>query len=325
MPTLFSRQIPQALTPLQRIQRDNGYAASVLARLIFSSVIRMMDRVEKVVLPETSGFLTISFKTSFASDYTMTSLTGTIMVQVSIIALSLRDLTLVHWTATFGFIISLIFGCLSVWMSVKTSHILTGLSTPDAFRHWLSLGSISTSREEFERELEAHTESIAFRSTRIGIVRVNSDFRLVVEEERTRKSIAKTRQQNSDDDVAHAMILDFLEQNRYNAASFYSCAILSAPAILLKYSLVSFFAGLGIYASSVWQVTADPGNPNLASLAFMICCFVGLATGFALFFMSALMNNDEPSQFGTVLHVADKKETEKQGVDVESGPRNEYR
>lgn len=287
---------------------------------MFSSVIQTMDRVEQVVLPDTSGFLTLSFKTSFAPDFTMISLTGTIMVQVSIIALSLRDLNKVHWTATPGFITSLIFGCLSVWMSVKASHILTSLDTPDSFRHWLSTGATKTGPNEYGRELKAYVESTAFRSNNVGIVRVNNDFRLVVEEDRTRKSIAKAEMKTSMEDIADSMIFDLLERNRTRRASFRSCAVLSAPKMLLNYSMVSFFAGLGMYGSTVWANNIDPAAVRATSSAIVTCYFGLIVNGLALFFVLTFLKEDE----GTIRQVVGRKNVaEKESVGVESGTGSE--
>ncbi|KAE8454540.1 hypothetical protein EG329_000163 [Mollisiaceae sp. DMI_Dod_QoI] len=256
MPNLTSKQTLQTYTTLERIRHEQGYIISSLILLLFSSVVQTMDRVERVVLSDSSYAL--SFKTLLMSDYTMLSIAGTIMAQLAITALTLQDLSQVHWTATSGFITSLVFGCLSVWTSTKISRLLTSLDTSDTLRDWLSAPASKAARKEFDARLKELTGSDSPGC-------------------------------NDDCDILNALIADFLQQNRWKTASFYACTMLSAPAMLLNYSLISFFTALGIYVSASCQNTSSATAVNMTSPAIMICYFVALVIGFALFSVSAIM------------------------------------
>ncbi|KAF2260312.1 hypothetical protein CC78DRAFT_536491 [Lojkania enalia] len=79
-------------------------------------------------------------------------------------------------------------------------------------------------------------------------------------------------------------IIQFLEDQRWKNASFYSCAILSVPPELLNASMGAFLVGLGIYLGSVWAKDLDPVAGRMATRAVLICYIVVGVVGLARFF-----------------------------------------
>ena len=158
---------------LARIRKEHNIMTAIFVVCFFSSVLRIMDRVEQNVLPRTSD--PMAFKTSFSSDFTMVSVTATIIAQVAITALALPNLNQVHWTATAGFVISLATGCISVWLSPTTSRLLSSLDSPDAVRDWLSNPASKKARMDFEEDLRSRLGTSGANAT-VEVERLISSF-----------------------------------------------------------------------------------------------------------------------------------------------------
>jgi hypothetical protein len=233
---------------LARIRKEHNIMTVICIACFFSSVLRIMDRVEQNVLPRTSD--PTAFKTSFSSNFTMLSVTAAIIAQVAITALALPNLNQVHWTATAGFVISLVTGCISVWLSTTTSRLLSSLDSPDAVRDWLSNPASKKARRDFEEDLRSRLETSGPNST--------------VEVER--------------------LILTFVQENKWKLPSFYSCTLLTSPSLLLNVSLPAFLLALGIYLGTVWNKDLDPVAGTVASRAVLICYIICVVLGFGLFF-----------------------------------------
>ena len=236
---------------LKRIKDEHNIIVVVFVVIFFSSVLRIMDRVEQSVLAKSSD--PMAFKASFSSDFTMLSVTAAIIAQVAITALALPNLNQVHWAATAGFVTSLVSACMSVWLSTTISRLLSSLDSPDAIRDWLSMPTSKDARLKFEKEL---------------------------------KALLETRDLSSMDEVEfiQAKISQFLEDNKRKLPSFYSCTMLTAPSLLLNVSLPSFLLALGIYLGTVWKKDLDPIAGNVASRAVMICYIICLVLACALLF-----------------------------------------
>lgn len=236
---------------LERMREKHNIVVVMFVVTFFSSVLRIMDRVEQNVLPRSAD--PMAFKASFGSDFTMLSVTAAIIAQVTITALALPNLNQVHWTATAGFVTSLVTGCMSVWVSTTTSRCLNSLDSPSAIRDWLSKPASTDSRLEFEKELKRCFDA--------------SDSFSTEEAESIRRSFAQ-----------------FLDDNKWKSPSFYACTMLTAPSLLLNVSLPAFLLALGIYLGSVWKQDLDPVAGSVASRAVMICYIVCLVLACGLFF-----------------------------------------
>jgi hypothetical protein len=245
---------------LKRIRAEHNFVIVIFVITFFSSVLRIMDRVEQNVLPRTSD--PRAFKTSFSSDFTMLSVTAAIIAQVAITALALPNINQVHWTATAGLVTSLVTGCMSVWVSTTVSRLLTSLDSADAIRDWLSKPASKNARLGFEKELKVILDAADLISTE--------------EVESIQGSIYK-----------------FLEDNKWKLPSFYSCTMLTAPSLLLNVSLSSFLLALGIYLGTVWKKNLDPIAGNVASRSIMICYIVFTGLACALFFGSSSQKEAE--------------------------------
>ena len=250
-PVEFLSTAPQGaggFNSLARIRKEHNIMTVICIVCFFSSVLRIMDRVEQNVLPRTSD--PMAFKTSFSSDFTILSVTAAIIAQVAITALALPNLNQVHWTATAGFVISLVTGCTSVCLSTTTSRLLSSLDSPDAVRDWLSNPASKKARRDFEEDLRSRLETSGPNST--------------AEVER--------------------LILTFVQENKWKLPSFYSCTLLTSPSLLLNVSLPAFLIALGIYLGTVWNKDLDPVAGTVASRAVLICYIICVVLGFGLFF-----------------------------------------
>jgi hypothetical protein len=288
-PVEFSRPGPRGaggFNSLRRIKEENGIIAAFFVTCVFSSVLRIMDRVEQNLLPRTSD--PMAFKASFSSDFTMLSVTAAIIAQVAITALALPNLNQVHWTATAGFVVSLVTGCLSVWLSTTTSRLLSSLDSPDAVRDWLSRPASKASQAKFEKNLTLRLESADLNS-------------------------------KSDVEDIESSISTFLEENRWQVASFYSCTLLTSPSLLLNVSLPTFLLALGIYLGTVWKKDLDPVAGNVASRAVLICYIVCVVLGFGLFFGASDRKEAEMTFVRRWMDELEKKELAIRGSDVEAG------
>jgi hypothetical protein len=130
---------------------------------------------------------------------------------------------------------------------------LSSLDTLNEVRDWLSKPAPKIARLDFNRTIKP---------------------RLVI------AHLASDDERNS----LQAAVTKFLEDNKWKEASFYSCAMLPAPSILLNLSLALFLRALGIYLGTVWDRSLDSVVGDMASRAVMICYVVGTACGIAMFF-----------------------------------------
>lgn len=275
---------------LKRIREEHNIATVACVVCLFNAVLRIMDRVEQDVFPLTSD--PIAFKTSFSGDFTMLSVTAAIIAQVAITALALPNLNQVHWTATAGFIVSLVTGCLSVWTSTTASRLLSRLNSPNAIRDWLSKPASNDARAKFEKDLKA---------------------RLVTADPTSASEV---------EDIEHS-ISTFLEENRWKIPSFYSCTLLAPPSLLLNSSLLSFLVALGIYLGTVWKKRLDPVAGNVASRAVLICYVVCVVLGYGLFFGASDRKEAETDFVRRWMVEVGKKEVKVGGVDIEAGGNEE--
>jgi len=273
----------------KRLNENHNNAVVIFVVIFFSSVLRIMDRIEHHVLPQTSD--PMAFRASFGSDFTMLSVTAAIIAQVAITALALPNLNQVHWTATAGFVISLVTGCMSVWCSTTTSRRLTSLESPEAIRDWLSKPASNNARLEFENDLQDRIDA--------------ADLSVSEEVDSIRSSISR-----------------FVEENKWKLPSFYSCTMLAAPSLLLNLSLPSFLLGLGIYLGTVWKKNLDPVAGSTASVAVMICYIICLSLACALFFGASGQKEAETDFLRRWMdNLQEKAETKNSGTDVEAGHR----
>jgi hypothetical protein len=72
------------------IRKDHRVIVSIVAALVFSSALRIMDRAERNALP--TDLDPLRFRNSFMSDFSMLAVTGAIVAQVAITALALPSL-----------------------------------------------------------------------------------------------------------------------------------------------------------------------------------------------------------------------------------------
>jgi len=147
---------------LKRIKDVHNIFVVFFVIMLFSSSLRIMDRVEQNVLPRTSDAM--AMKASFSSDFSMLSIAAAIIAQVAITALALPNLNQVHWTASAGFVPSLVTACISVWLSTTT--LLTSLDSPNAIRDWLSQPASKKSRLKFEEEFNVLLNTTDLSSTK---------------------------------------------------------------------------------------------------------------------------------------------------------------
>jgi hypothetical protein len=210
-----------------------------------------MDRAERNALPPDLD--PMRFRNSFMNDFSMLAVTGAIVAQVAITALALPSLNRVHWISNAAFVVSLVFACLSVFFSTTMARNLSSLDTPNEVRDWLSKPAPKIARLDFNRTIRP---------------------RLVI------AHLASDDERNS----LQSDVTKFLEDNKWKETSFYSCAMLSAPSILLSLSLALFLTALGIYLGTVWDSSLDPVAGDVASRAVMICYLVSTTSGIAIFF-----------------------------------------
>ncbi|KEF51910.1 uncharacterized protein A1O9_11899 [Exophiala aquamarina CBS 119918] len=211
-----------------------------------------MDRVEKSVFPAVSD--PVAFRNAFISDFNSLAVTGAIVSQVAITAVTLPYIKEVHWTAQGAFITSLVLGCLSVFFSTRIQRSLTALATADDVKDWLCKPISSMEYTAFEKRLRP----------RIRHAQITSAGE---ERELVRKDIVR-----------------FLEGHRWKRASFYSCAILSIPPELLNASMGAFLVGLGIYLGCLWAQDLDPISGKTAPRALLICYLLVAALGLGRFY-----------------------------------------
>jgi hypothetical protein len=291
------RQIPlrsedDGAKAFRRIKQDRGVVIAWLVAVCFgSSSIRLMDRVERSVLPADGGD-PMAFRASFLVDLQMLSVTGALIAQVTITALSLANLNEVHWIAKAAFVVSLVFAGLSVWTSTTGARLLNGRDDPTILRDWLSVPAPRSARSQFDKIF---------------------------------KSRLKTTNLSSQEEVSalRAEITRFLEDHRWKTASFYTCALLSAPSQLLNYSLASLLVGLGVYLGKIWRNKLDPVAGNMASRAVFACYITATLYGLALFFGVSTGNYGETGiiqRWIAALETVDgRAQAEPRRADVEAG------
>ena len=278
---------PSGYRSSERLKRENNYITWALILTVFSSALKIMDRVERNVLPLDSD--PILFRSSFTSDCTMLSVTGAIITQIGITAMVLPSLSDVHWTARGAFVTTLVLGCLSVFFATSVARNLSSLSSADDVRDWLSKPASKQAHAEFER-----TVGPRLRAARTATA--------------------------DEKDVLRAAVVRFLQENRWTTPSFYSCAMLSAPSILLNTATGAFLCGLGIYLGSVWSRGLDPEAGPVAVRAVMICYIVGAVCGLALFFGSSNRKQAELKRVRRWMEVIEAKPRgEVKAADVETG------
>ena len=278
---------PNGFSAFSRIRSERGIVVSTVFALFFSGVLRIMDRVQRNVLPRESD--TVGFNDSFNKDFTMISVTGAITAQVAITALALPQLNQVHWTANAGFVMSLVFSFISVWVTTTMSRLLSNLDTPQALRDWLSKPAPKVARIAFEEALKSRLDN-ANGASSDGIESIQ------------------------------AAIIKFLEDNKWKEASLYSCVMLAAPSLLLNWSVAIFLGALGIYLGPVWKKDLNPVAGSSASLAVMICYIIGATWGLGIFFGSSSRKDEETTFVRRWMEdIKTRSEMNVQNTDIETG------
>lgn len=236
----------------ERIRREHSFVKWLVVATMFSSTLRTMDRVEKSVLTAASD--PVAFRNAFISDFNSLAVTGAIISQVAITAITLPYVKQVHWTAQGAFITSLVLGCLSVFFSTRIQRSLTALASADDVKDWLCKLISRRQYDAFEKAL------------------------------RPRITHAQAASSGGERKILRKEIVQFLEGHRWKHASFYSCAILSTPPELLNASMGAFLVGLGIYLGCVWEQDLDPISGTTASRALLICYVVVAVLGLGRFY-----------------------------------------
>ena len=132
--------------------------------------------------------------------------------------------------------------------------MLTGLTTADDVKDWLSKPASKAAYTEFEETIKP---------------------RLIC---------THTTSEGEEREFVKREIVRFLQDHRWKHASFYSCAVLSTPPELLNSSMGAFLIGLGVYLGSVWAKNLDPVAGKAATRAILICYVVVAVLGLARFF-----------------------------------------
>jgi len=133
------------------------------------------------------------------------------------------------------------------------ARLLSRLSNTEVLRSWLSKPAPKAARIKFEKIIGP----------------------------RLAKAHAAPEEEVAD---LHASIIEFLEENKWKEASFYSCLLLSVPSLLLNCSLGLFLVGLGVYLGEVWKKDLGGVAGKTASRAVLIVYILGAVCGLALFF-----------------------------------------
>jgi hypothetical protein len=210
-----------------------------------------MNRVERSVLPQNSDAM--AFRASFLVDLQMLAVTGALIAQVAITSISLPNLDTVHWAAKAGFVVSLVFAGLSVWISTTVARLLNSRDDPMLLRDWLSTPANHSARSKFGKTFENR-----FKTANIASC----------------EEVGELRQE----------IAGFLRDHKWETASLYTCTLLSAPSQLLNFSLAALLVALGVYLGETWKQEVDPAAGNTASRAVFISYLTALSCGLGLFF-----------------------------------------
>lgn len=248
------------------------------------------------------------------------------MAQVAITALSLSGLTNSHWTTEAFFIVSLVCGSLSVFLSCVMHPATQGLHDGDRVRDWLSKPTTSSRKHTLYANLKAAElavllpESIASEEptsqpslppplpTSIPR-RLQTDQEnhvslyalLFLSESRNLRLLGRDFTKwlkrepiipNNDPFHHLSIVKTELSAHRWEVASCYAAMMLVIPNRLLTLSLSYFIIGLGIYLGRLYTKNLIPtyGSGSLGILIMFIATTVLALLGF---YIPRAMKNQE--------------------------------
>ncbi|KLJ11605.1 hypothetical protein EMPG_13213 [Blastomyces silverae] len=249
-----------------------GLFHAITLVFIFPDAYDVIQRIEEHVLLST-GEEPMVLRKYLSDDCSMLAVASAIIAQVATSALSLQNLSSVHWTSRAAFVISLVTALLSVFYSCLLQRRLSSLYKTENVKDWLSKPSGADAR----RTVEAAIKLLEF----------------IPGDEAQAATTTGGDTQETPRQHAEKLVIEFRDRNRWASASLNSACMIQAPALLLNYSVGAFLTALGIYLGCVATANLDPTAGETSSYAVLIVYVVVGVAALSLYAVPAVLKELE--------------------------------
>ncbi|KAK4209640.1 hypothetical protein QBC37DRAFT_391080 [Rhypophila decipiens] len=192
------------------VAEDHGNLFALFSFILFSAALRVMDRVQQNILPDTWSTDPMVFKATYLSDLNNLALLAALVAQMSIGAWQLPLLSETHWICKACVMCSLALAVLSTFFAVNMARNLNSFDRKEDLVKWLARPGGS-----------AQEEALFLGNFKEQFPNLSS-------------ATEDTR------GAAVAYINDFIDRREGRRASFYSCLLLTLPSTLLNLA-IGFF------------------------------------------------------------------------------------
>lgn len=207
---------------------------------------------------------------------------GTLVATIGIGSMALPSANQAHWTARAFWILSLVSGLISVQHACNLQCILTKNLSWDQLWGWLN--------DEREREVKS-TKKNQRKGAQYEAKSAERD-----EEKGIRYNCMPLAKAKWKDTKCESSLEEHYEEKSYfHIPDFFAVLLISAPRMMLHYSLLAYTVGLGIYLGFVWkeQLVAeafmgDNENIFIFFLASVAVCY----PMYWMYFVANLCKND---------------------------------
>lgn len=197
------------------------------------------------------------------------------MAQIAITALSLPYQEETHWAVSASFVVSLVFGLLSVYFACIVQVTLGNLHTPAEVRKWLV-----TERIESKPRRSILDRLIGRRQRRSRAHETDS--------------WESPPESQSPDDSLETLLREFRAKH---IPSFHSALLLVAPVQLLNWSVAWLLVGIGIYYGLIFTKDLGDLHGQNANLAILLVYIISAAGALASLILPRLYKLTEVSDW----------------------------
>lgn len=183
------------------------------------------------------------------------------MAQVAITAMSLEDMSSVHWIAKAAFVVSLAAGALSVFFACILQQRISSLFGLSDIKDWMIK--------------PANLEALKFANHILDARPVRNANQPISEEEPWQE--------------LENQITQIVKESRWVQASFNTALMIKVPALLLHWSVVAFLVGLGVYLGSFWDKSLGAAPSRGDSLGILVAYIIATAFGLLIFYVPTIL------------------------------------
>ncbi|KAM7211419.1 hypothetical protein V8F06_013197 [Rhypophila decipiens] len=239
---------------LSMVAEDHGNLFALFSFIFFSAALRVMDRVQQNVLPDTWCTDPMLFKATYISGLNNLALLAALIAQLSLGAWQLPLLSETHWICKACVLCSLALAVLSTFSAVNMARNLNSFDRKEDLVRWLARPGGSAKEEA------------------LFLMNFKEQF----------PNLSSATEDTRGAAVVH--INDFIDRHEGRRASFYSCLLLTLPSTLLNLSIGFFLLAVAVYLGVVYGSRLDPAEGEIASRAVLICYTICLVLGLSLFY-----------------------------------------